>query len=202
MGFWRLPHHIPQQQLNATVLAIVGCLAQRRLPSALCCHLNPCYLYPCTAECAAIACCLLTAKVASADCLLLLFTPAEYGADHVLAHGDVRNAEECCTQCRRFEGCNIWLYCPSPGGCSGRPQHECWLKQRDAPPFMPVSADRGPGACVPACLPAKRQAAATQPPVPAALHRAVAVLASQNTCPLCSCCCLGCRCAVDQRYSI
>lgn len=44
------------------------------------------------------------------------------------------SAAACCEACQAAaaRGCNVWVWCGNPDGCSGRHFQECWLKrQRD-----------------------------------------------------------------------
>lgn len=58
----------------------------------------------------------------------------------------VNSAADCCQACldqaknatEEQKKCNIWVYCPSEGGCHSpdkylHKNHECWLKQADEP---------------------------------------------------------------------
>ena len=55
---------------------------------------------------------------------------ARWGADHVVA-----DAAACCAACAAHAGCNVWVFCASPAGCSGgsRAHRECWLKHAATP---------------------------------------------------------------------
>ncbi|GAX76033.1 hypothetical protein CEUSTIGMA_g3476.t1 [Chlamydomonas eustigma] len=36
---------------------------------------------------------------------------------------------DCCSQCEKTDGCNVWVWCSKPDGCGvGRKHKECWLK--------------------------------------------------------------------------
>lgn len=70
----------------------------------------------------------------------------------------VNSAADCCQACldqaknatEEQKKCNIWVYCPSEGGCHSpdkylHKNHECWLKQVSSRCFhvLPVLYDAG-----------------------------------------------------------
>lgn len=73
----------------------------------------------------------------------------EYGGDVVKwGETNLKNSpKECYDDCAALSdtkhngGCNVWVYCPVVGGCSGQPHKACWLKRQGRPEIPTGTSD-------------------------------------------------------------
>ena len=73
----------------------------------------------------------------------------EYGGDVVKwGETNLKNSpKECYDDCAALSdtkhngGCNVWVYCPLVGGCSGQPHKACWLKRQGRPEIPTGTSD-------------------------------------------------------------
>eukprot|EP01026_Neomeris_dumetosa_P006511 TRINITY_DN12062_c0_g1_i17.p5 TRINITY_DN12062_c0_g1~~TRINITY_DN12062_c0_g1_i17.p5 ORF type:complete len:238 (-),score=25.03 TRINITY_DN12062_c0_g1_i17:2374-3051(-) len=53
----------------------------------------------------------------------------------------VYTSAQCCSACMQTTGCNTWVYCNDPNGCSGYPYRLCSLKFQDFDASPPVKKE-------------------------------------------------------------
>ncbi|PNH12485.1 hypothetical protein TSOC_000612 [Tetrabaena socialis] len=71
-----------------------------------------------------------------------VFLDTDLAESKVLVSGDgntAGSAEDCCSQCGKTRGCNVWSWCSDSRGCGGEVFRfrQCWLKQAD--PLNPAA---------------------------------------------------------------